>query len=326
MKLNAYAKINLILNVLGARPDGYHEVEMLMQAISLCDVVTVEFEEPHWNSVAASEGLYAAVSVSGQALSASDFEYGEHDLAWKAALLMAQTFRPELICPQADRDSCAKPAPPRVKGVRISVEKHIPAAAGLAGGSADAAAVLIGLSRLWALDKTTPPAEHDCGSSSDALLALLSQLGARLGSDVPFCLASQLGHPAAIATGTGTSLEFVKPLSCGVTLYFSDRSIPDKTRAVYSELTEDDCRHRYDIRAFLAAKTLAKKRALMGNHLQAPAQRLMKRFGIEPPAAAKASAKQPSAAPRVMLCGAGPSYFSLGKTGPYRTVTDHQRP
>ena len=47
MKLNAYAKINLILNVLGTRPDGYHEVEMLMQAISLCDVVTVEAAPSH---------------------------------------------------------------------------------------------------------------------------------------------------------------------------------------------------------------------------------------------------------------------------------------
>ena len=115
MKLKAYAKINLILNVLGTRPDGYHEVEMLMQAISLCDVVTVGFEEPHWNSVAAYEGLKGVDHVSGQALCAADFEYGERDLAWKAALLMAQTFRPELVCLQAGQDSCDKPIPPCIR-------------------------------------------------------------------------------------------------------------------------------------------------------------------------------------------------------------------
>ena len=84
---------------------------------------------------------------------------------------------------------------------------------------------------------------------------------------------------------------------------------------VYAELADADCRPRYDIRAFLAARSLNEKRALAGNHLQAPAERLMKRFGIEPPAASKGTG---AAAP--LLCGAGPTYFSLGKTGPYRTV------
>ena len=327
MKINAFAKINLILNVLGTRPDGYHEVEMLMQAISLCDVVTVESERPHWNSVATSKAFCAADPESCQALTPADFEYGEKDLAWKAALLMAQTFRPELVSKTGQNGSTdsKEGSAPRIAGVKILIEKHIPAAAGLAGGSSDAAAVMVGLAKLWGLDKS---AISRSGSQppDDALIALLLPLGAELGSDVPFCIASQLGRPAAIATGTGTTLEFVKPLTCGVTLYFADRTIPNKTRAVYSELTEDDCRPRYDIRAFLAAKTLAEKRALMGNHLQAPAERLMQHFGIEPPAAAEASGKQPSAEPRVMLCGAGPTYFSLGKTGPCRTVTDHQRP
>ena len=336
MKLKAYAKINLILNVLGTRPDGYHEVEMLMQAISLCDVVTVGPERLHWNSVAGSESFSAADPASCRALSPADFEYGEADLMWKAALLMAQEFRPELLCRIKDQNACSKAELPGIRGVRISVEKHIPAAAGLAGGSADAAAVMIGLAKLWGLPQGAAPAASTsapavgvssaevvpsdrASSADDALLALLLPLAARLGSDVPFCLASQLGHPAAIATGTGTTLEYVKPLVSGVTLYFSDRTIPDKTRAVYAELKDEDCAPRHDIRAFLAAKTLKEKRALAGNHLQAPAERLMKRHGIVP--AAQPGAPAAPRAPRPLLCGAGPTYFSLGKTGSFRTVT-----
>ena len=298
MKLNAYAKINLILNVLGTRPDGYHEVEMLMQAISLCDVVTVEAAPSH-------------------VLCPGDFEYGEGDLAWKAALLMAQTFRPELVKGAGE---------PGIEGIRIDIEKRIPAAAGLAGGSADAAAVMAGLAGMWGPEAAPGPSSIDdapgrrkapgAHAASASAFGALRPLAASLGSDVPFCLAAQLGRPAAIATGTGTTLEFVEPLDCGVTLYFSERTIPNKTRAVYAELADADCRPRYDIRAFLTARSLNEKRALAGNHLQAPAERLMKRFGIEPPAAAKGTG---AAAP--LLCGAGPTYFSLGKTGPYRTVT-----
>ena len=309
MKLKAYAKINLILNVLGTRPDGYHEVEMLMQAISLCDMVTVEKDPEH-------------------VLYPHEFEYGEADLAWKAACLAAQTFRPELVVIPEDGDACAEPAERGIRGVRCEIEKRIPAAAGLAGGSADAAAVLTGLARLWALQSSAAPAAVAAASSIDdapsnsneKLLQLLLPLAARLGSDVPFCLASQLGRPAAIATGTGTTLQFVKPLVSGVTLYFADSTIPDKTRAVYAELKDEDCCPIYDIRAFLAAKTLKEKRALAGNHLQAPAERLMARSGIARPSAAFPGASRPGL-PSALLCGAGPTYFTLSKTGPYRTVT-----
>ena len=343
MKLKAYAKINLILNVLGTRPDGYHEVSMLMQAISLADEVTVTFGEP------------------ATALRASDFEYGKSDLAWKAALLMAQTFRPDLLTEQS-----------AILGVGISIEKHIPAAAGLAGGSSDAATVLVGLGKLWHIADTQPAApgsgsseraafDHNAKPASlindapcninvseasspdgtdDRLLQLLLPLGAKLGSDVPFCIAAQLGHPAAIATGTGTDLEFVRPIDSGVALYFSERTIPNKTRAVYAELTPDDCRPIYDIRAFLAAaaqnyasqpaaadrsqrrlsaKDLALLRPLLGNHLQAPAERLMARFDIARPAAC-AAATPADAAAQPLLCGAGPTYFALCPDGPYRTI------
>ena len=296
MRQNAYAKVNLILNVLGTLPSGYHEVRMLMQAISLCDVVEAELSE--------------------HILGPQDFAYGSRDLAYRAALLMAESFRPELICSALDEDGLEKA--PGVRGVSVSIEKRIPAAAGLAGGSADAAAVMICLARLWGIFGLTKGAE---GSPDDALIAGLCPLGAKLGSDVPFCIASQLGRPAAIASGTGTELEFVQPTDCAVTLYPSDLTLPDKTRAVYRELKEEDCSPVYDIEAFLSAKTLAEKRSLMGNHLQPAAERILERLGIKPDPYFTPETKASSPVPKdAVLCGAGPTYFSIGEEGPYRTI------
>ena len=296
MRQNAYAKVNLILNVLGTLPSGYHEVRMLMQAISLCDVVEAELSE--------------------HILGPQEFAYGSRDLAYRAALLMAESFRPELICSALDEDGLEKA--PGVRGVYVRIEKHIPAAAGLAGGSADAAAVMICLARLWGIFGLTEGAE---GSPDDALIAGLCPLGAKLGSDVPFCIASQLGRPAAIASGTGTELEFVQPTDCAVTLYPSDLTLPDKTRAVYRELKEEDCSPVYDIEAFLSAKTLAEKRSLMGNHLQPAAERILERLGIKPDPYFTPETKASSPVPKdAVLCGAGPTYFSIGEEGPYRTI------
>ena len=311
MELKAYAKINLILNVLGRREDGYHEVEMLMQAISLCDVVRVE-ETDHL-------------------LDPRDFEYGSTDLAYMAALLMAEKYRPDLIAPALDEDGTELAA--GINGVRISIEKHIPAAAGLAGGSADAAAVLIGLAKLWLADNasrnTAPKEAGSCNAApknNGALLKTLLPLGAKLGSDVPFCIASQLGHPAAIARGRGTELEFVQPTDCGVDLYFPDVEIPDKTRSVYAELKEEDCKERFSIEGFLKARTLAEKRRFMGNHLQAPAERLITKvqqlnYGCKHSAPEGGAARKAEIPADSMLSGAGPAYFTISENGAYRTIT-----
>ena len=149
-----YAKINLGLDVLGLRPDKYHEVAMVMQTISLADTLT--FTD--------SPELTVTVDLPG-------LEGGPSNLAWKAAVLMAE---------YAHR-------PPRV---HIHIEKKIFLAAGLAGGSTDAAAVLRGLNRFWEL--------HLPGEK-------LERLGAKLGSDVPFCVAGG----TALATGRG---EILTPL------------------------------------------------------------------------------------------------------------------
>ena len=147
----AYAKINLGLDVLGKRADGYHEVSMVMQSISLADTVTLEKHS----------GL---VVQTGR----SDLPGDSSNLAYKAAVLMAERFD-------------------KTPDVKITLDKHIFMAAGLAGGSSDAAAVLRGLNRLWQLGLNA---------------AQLEQLAAEIGSDVPFCICGG----TALAEGRGEIL------------------------------------------------------------------------------------------------------------------------
>ena len=150
-RVNAYAKINLFLDILGKRDDGYHEVRMIMQTIKLADYLALEEYEEN------------ILLCSHQFLPVND-----SNLALKALLLMQEIF-------------------PQIPKVKILLEKHIPIAAGLAGGSADAAAVIAGLNELFLL-KQSP--------------AQLAQIGARLGSDIPFCL---LGG-TALAEGRGEKM------------------------------------------------------------------------------------------------------------------------
>jgi 4-diphosphocytidyl-2-C-methyl-D-erythritol kinase len=157
MKLIAPAKINLYLEIIGNRPDGYHELVMILQSIDLADEIELK-------------------SIRDEAIRV----YCNHpqvptdtsNLVYRAAELMATKF------PQA----LAKHG-----GVEITLNKHIPVAAGLAGGSTNAAAVLVGIDLLWNLGLTQTE---------------LEELGAILGSDVPFCVAGG----TVIATGRGEQL------------------------------------------------------------------------------------------------------------------------
>ena len=152
IKIEGNAKINLTLDILGKRPDGYHEVAMVMQSIGLHD--TIEMDK-------AKEGIALSINVPW-------LRADEKNLAWRAAALMQQEYGLR-------------------GGVRMRLTKRIPVAAGLAGGSADAAAVLRGMDRLYKL-----------GLSDDQLC----ELGARLGSDIPFCLR----RGTMLATGRGEVL------------------------------------------------------------------------------------------------------------------------
>ncbi|QSO47927.1 4-(cytidine 5'-diphospho)-2-C-methyl-D-erythritol kinase [Alicyclobacillus mengziensis] len=151
----AYAKINLTLDVLGRRPDGYHEVDMVMQSVDLSDLLWIDKSD-------------AGIRIES---GASNIPLDERNLAYVAA---------EAFLRKANISS----------GISIGLEKNIPVAAGLAGGSSDAAAVLRGLNRLFAT-----------GYSLDEL----AELGASIGSDVPFCVYGG----CAVARGRGERLQRV---------------------------------------------------------------------------------------------------------------------
>lgn len=155
--LIAPAKINLYLEIIGDRPDGYHELAMILQSIDLADQLDLRHNGTDQTRVTCDD---PQIPTDGQ------------NLAYKAAMLMAAQF------PEAAR---------RWGGVDLHIQKRIPMGAGLAGGSADAAATLVGLDLLWKLGLTQGE---------------IRQLAAKLGSDIPFCVSGG----TAIATGRGEQL------------------------------------------------------------------------------------------------------------------------
>jgi 4-diphosphocytidyl-2-C-methyl-D-erythritol kinase len=178
----APAKINLLLDVLYKRKDGFHEVEMIMTMVDLADRLEME-ELPRDTIIISSQVGYIPLD--------------EKNLAFQAARLIKERYGVR-------------------KGVYIHLDKKIPVAAGLAGGSSDAAATLRGLNRLWQLG--IPEQE-------------LSELGAELGSDVPFCVSGG----TAVARGRGEKLERIgNPPQCWVIL--AKPPINVSTADVYGKL------------------------------------------------------------------------------------------
>jgi 4-diphosphocytidyl-2-C-methyl-D-erythritol kinase len=160
VRLGAPAKINWTLEVLRKRDDGYHEIRSIMQALDWSDNVTLERANDISLSVVGSE----AKALEGEVLTSN--------LAYRAAHQLCGALGPD-------------------RGVRITVEKNVPVAAGLGGGSSDAAAALVGLNELWGLG---------LGESQ------LTELASDLGSDVPFFI--RCG--TASASGRG---ELIEPLT-----------------------------------------------------------------------------------------------------------------
>ena len=183
VRVRVPAKVNLHLGVGPLRPDGYHELVTVYQAVDLCDEITVT----------AAEVLH--IVVTGE--NADQVPTGSTNLAWEAAVQLAQHVR----------------VPPQV---RLEIAKSIPVAGGMAGGSADAAAALLGCATLW-----------DAGTSR----AELSMLAARIGSDVAF----PLHGGTALATGRG---ELISPaLTAGVCHWvFAFASFGLSAGQVYAEL------------------------------------------------------------------------------------------
>ena len=183
--LIAPAKINLYLEIIGDRADGYHELAMILQSIELADQIDLE---------ANGIQLIRLRSDSQQ------IPVDKSNLAYQAADLMVQEF-PDIFATYG--------------GVDITLHKRIPVAAGLAGGSTDAAAVLVGMNLLWKLGLTKLE---------------LEELAAKIGSDVPFCI----GGGTAIATRRGEELSSLSDLGDIYIVLAKYRSLEVSTAWAYN--------------------------------------------------------------------------------------------
>ncbi len=188
----AYAKINLGLDVIRRREDGYHEVKMIMQTVSLYDVLTFE---------KAAAGITVTTDKD-------ELPGDENNLVYKAAKLLTETYRVK-------------------EGVRIELRKNIPMAAGMAGGSTDAAAVFHGMNELFGLGMTE---QEMCG------------LAVKIGADVPYCI--QGG--TALAEGIGEILTKLPDLP-DCPLLIAKPDIEVSTKYVYENLHAEELRRHPDM-------------------------------------------------------------------------------
>lgn len=159
IRIKAPAKVNIALDVLGVRKNGYHEMCMVNHSVALHDVLS--FSE-------AQEGIVLSCNEEG-------IPTDESNIVWKVAQRLREKYAVD-------------------KGVKIFIDKQIPSEAGLAGGSADGAAALIGLNRLWDLNLTLDQLYH---------------VGAEIGADIPYCCFKG----TALVEGIGEVIKPIKPLN-----------------------------------------------------------------------------------------------------------------
>lgn len=254
LTLKALAKINLGLDVIGRRENGYHDVRMVMQTIYLYDNVTISKTEEPGISLETNLG-YLPVN--------------EENIAYKAAKMLIDEFEIK-------------------EGVHITLDKHIPVAAGLAGGSSNAAAVLVGMNRLFQL-----------GLSQKDLM----ERGVSLGADVPYCVM----RGTVLAEGIGEILTPLPPLpKCYVLI--AKPGINVSTKMVYEKLDSHEIEDHPDIDGILEGldKQDIKKVALsMGNVLE--------RVTIEeyPIIEEIKNVMKQEGAINAMMSGSGPTVFGI---------------
>jgi 4-diphosphocytidyl-2-C-methyl-D-erythritol kinase len=250
----APAKINLSLDVLYKREDGYHEVEMVMTMVDLADRIEMQ-ELPRDTIIISSQAGYIPLD--------------EKNLAFQAARLIKDRYDVK-------------------QGVYIHLDKKIPVAAGLAGGSSDAAAALRGLNRLWKLDIP---------------LAELQKLGAELGSDVPFCVSGG----TAVARGRGEKLEIIaSPPQCWVVL--AKPPINVSTSDVYGRFKANDISNHPSTATILEAiqnKDFDQLCGGLGNVLEKVTLQLY------PEVRHLKECMQKLGADGVLMSGSGPTVFGL---------------
>lgn len=278
ISLNAYGKINFALDVVDKLPNGYHQVDMIMHLIELHDKVQVRWYE-----------------------GGNDFEINLHtnkyylptdsrNIAYKAAQVMKEKYRPD------------------IKGVvKIDIKKDIPVAAGLAGGSGNGAAVVLGLNYLWDLDLS---------------LAELCQVGAELGSDVPFSMVGQakvnkklgaklnndpMATACARAQGTGTDLTPLPSIKSLVLITKPPISV--STAEVYKGLDYKKVKLHPNMTEMVTAIENRQQKIIRKNMINVLEQYTAKAYPQVEDTIAKV--RQCADKGQVLMSGSGPTVFSV---------------
>ena len=252
----AYAKINLGLDIVGKREDGYHLLKMVMQTLRLHDTVTVIMGE---------EGSDIRTVTDSELVSDDS-----HNLAYRAAKLLSEKYHID-------------------RGMEIRIEKRIPVAAGLAGGSSDAAAVLRGVNRLF-----------DLGLD----MSRLRELGLALGADVPYCI--QGG--TMLSLGIGEILTPVDPMLGDFPVLLIKPAAGVSTKEAYEAYDRTDDPEHPDTEGLISAVKKGEIKEIggyLGNVLErvavsrVPEIREIKRF------------LKDRGAEAVLMSGSGPTVFAL---------------
>lgn len=254
IELKALAKINLGLDVLGKRDNGYHDVRMVMQSVYLYDEVKLE--------KTAHPGIETISNLTF-------LPTGEGNIAYKAAQLLKEEFQIQ-------------------EGIKITLNKHIPVAAGLAGGSSNAAAVLFGMNRMFRL-----------GLSQKELM----ERGVRLGADVPYCIM----RGTVLAEGIGEELS-VLPAMPKCTVVIAKPPVSVSTKVVYEALDAAEITEHPDIDGIIEGlknHSLQQVASCMGNVLEdvtVPMHPVIDQIKQE---------MKEAGALNAMMSGSGPTVFGL---------------
>ncbi|MDD3278849.1 MAG: 4-(cytidine 5'-diphospho)-2-C-methyl-D-erythritol kinase [Lachnospiraceae bacterium] len=254
MRLRAMAKINLGLDVVGKRQDGYHEVRMIMQTIQMYDQLDIAKSD--------TPGIRIKTNLSY-------LPCNENNLVYRAAKLLMDEFHV-------------------TKGLDIRLKKFIPVAAGMAGGSSDAAAALVGVNRLFHLDLS---------------LEELAKRGVAIGADVPYCIM----RGTALAEGIGEKLSLLPPMPpCYILI--GKPGISVSTKAVYKNLRVDEIADHPDIDGMIQAireGELEGVTARMGNVLEDVT------IGNYPVISRIKQCMMEHGALNAMMSGSGPTVFGI---------------
>ncbi len=267
IKIKSYGKVNLSLDITGVREDGYHELKTIMQKISLYDEVTVRWvpkEQQNIDIKLSCNRVYLPTD--------------SRNLAYKGAEIMAQRFGYKA------GGGC----------IEIGIEKRLPVAAGLAGGSGNGAASIIALNRLWNLGLNTRE---------------LCQIGAELGADVPFCILIQnTGYGCALCCGTGTEI-MPLPSKFKKAVLLVKPPFGVSTKEVYKGI--DDCKinQRPDTEMLVEAIKRGNGRKVCKNMINILEEYTLNRYKDVKELKDKIQAE--TSAEKVLMTGSGPTVFGI---------------